>query len=49
MRVPLEVWDTVAIIINNEFVETGEEITAKVLVELVLGVSQDYHEEQPDA
>lgn len=45
MRVPLEVWETVAIIINNEFVETGEEITAKVLIGLVVGVSEDYREE----
>lgn len=43
---PLEVWETVAIIINNEFVDTGEPITANVLVQLVVGVNDDYHEEQ---
>jgi hypothetical protein len=48
MRVPLEVWETVAVIINNEFVDTGEPITAKVLVQLVVGVNEDYHEEQQD-
>lgn len=48
MRVPLEVWETVAIIINNEFVETGEPITADVLIELILGVNEDYQEVSPD-
>ena len=48
MRVPLEVWETVAIIINNEFVEAGEPITADVLIELILGVNEDYQEVSPD-
>lgn len=48
MRVPLEVWETVALIINNEFVDTGEPITATVLVQLVVGVNEDYREEQSD-
>lgn len=46
MRVPLEVWETVAIIINNEFVETGEPISADLLIELILGVNEDYREDQ---
>lgn len=46
MRVPLEVWETVALIINNEFVDTGEPITATILVQLVVGVNQDYIEDQ---
>lgn len=48
MRVPLEVWDTVALIINNEFVEVGAPITAEVLVGLILGVNEDYYEEPID-
>lgn len=48
MVVPGEVWETVVLIINNEFVETGEPITAKVLVELIMGVNEDYHEDIPD-
>jgi len=46
MRVPLEVWETVAIIINNEFVETGEPITPSVLIQLIVGVNDDYIDEQ---
>lgn len=45
MKVPLKVWETVALIINNEFVETGELITADILIELLLGVNEDYREE----
>lgn len=42
MVVPGEVWETVALIINNEFVETGEHITPKLLVDLIKGVNDDY-------
>lgn len=45
MKVPLKVWETVALIINNEFVETGELITADILIKLLLGVNEDYREE----
>lgn len=45
MRVPMSVWETVARILNNEFIETGEPITAKLLIELILSVNEDYTEE----
>jgi hypothetical protein len=45
MQVPLKVWETVALIINNEFIETGEPLTAKMLIDLILSVNADYHEE----
>ena len=48
MRVPLDVWETVAVIINNEFVSTGDFITADLLVKLVVGVSEDYYDEETD-
>lgn len=46
MRVPLEVWETVAVIINHEFVDAGEHISAQLLVQLIRGVNDDYYEEQ---
>ena len=48
MVVPQEVWETVTLIINNEFVDTGEPMTASVLVGLIMGVNEDYHEAEPD-
>jgi len=48
MRVPLEVWETVAVIINNEFVDAGEPITPKVLLSLIVGVNDDYREDSQD-
>jgi len=48
MRVPLKVWETVALILNNEFIETGELITAEMLISLILGINEDYYEETVD-
>ena len=45
MQVPLIVWETVAEIINTEFVDNGQYIDAPILVDIIIGVNADYHEE----
>lgn len=42
MKVPSEAWDAIVRIINYEFVQSGEPMTPKLLVQLIKEVSEEY-------
>ena len=42
MTVPSEAWEAIARIINYEFVNARQPLTAKLLVQLIKEVSEDY-------